>query len=273
MVMVKIRDILALLNEIAPFNLSEDWDNSGLQIGSLNWKVKKVLIGLDVSPTLLNFAANENVDLIITHHPLMLSGEKFINFDRMPGKVIEIAAKNRIGIISLHTNIDKVSGGLNDYFASSIGLKRTSPILIDPSMSGLDKEHNGIGRIGSLGETLTLKELALQIKEKLNLPYLRLVGDVDMTVKTVVICTGSGGSLIEEFIKSRANVFITGDIKYHEARQVEECSKGIIDVGHFGSEWMVIDLLFQRLTPAFHEAGFNIELIKYKEEKDPFTIV
>lgn len=272
MVMAKIRDILALLNEIAPFNLSEEWDNSGLQIGSMNWEVKKVLIGLDVSHTLLNFAAIEKFDLIITHHPLMLSGEKSIIFDRMPGKIIEIAAKNRIGIISLHTNIDKVRGGLNDYFVSSIGLKRTSPILIDPSMSGLDKEHNGIGRIISLSETLTLKELALQIKEKLNLPYLRLVGDVHMTVKTVAICTGSGGSLTEEFINSRAEVFITGDIKYHEARQVEECSKGIIDVGHFGSEWMVIDLLFQRLTPAFHEAGFNIELIKYKEEKDPFTI-
>ncbi|MDA8134826.1 MAG: Nif3-like dinuclear metal center hexameric protein [Desulfobacteraceae bacterium] len=270
--MAKIRDILALLNEFAPLSLSEDWDNSGLQIGSMNWKVKKVLIGLDVSPSLVNFAATENVDLIITHHPLMLSGEKFINFDRMPGKAIEIAAKKRIGIISLHTNIDKVEGGLNDYFASCIGLKRTSPILIDPLMNGLEKKHNGIGRIGTLGETLTLKALALQIKEKMNLSHLRLVGDVNMTVKTVAICTGSGGSLIEEFINSRAEVFITGDIKYHEARQVEECSKGILDVGHFGSEWMVIDLLFERLTPAFQKAGFNIELKKYLKEKDPFTI-
>jgi len=95
---------------------------------------------------------------------------------------------------------------------------------------------------------------------------------MDMDVETVAVCTGSGGSLIEDFLNSSAEVFITGDVKYHEARRVEEYSKGVIDVGHFGSEWMVVDLLFEKLTSAFHEKGFDIEVIKYKKEKDPFTI-
>lgn len=272
MIVPKIPDIIALLNEIAPFDLSEDWDNSGLQVGSMNREVKKVMFGLDVSLPLLNSAASENVDLIITHHPLMFHAEKSIDFGRMPGKAIEIAAKEGISIISLHTNIDKVRGGLNDYFASVVGFKNMAPFLIESSGHGLKKNQTGIGRIGYLDSELTLKELVLQIKEKLNLPYLRFIGAVDMIVKTVAVCTGSGGSLIEEFINSKAEVFITGDIKYHEARRVEEFSKGIIDVGHFSSEWMVVDLLFEKLTLAFHEAGFDIKLIKYKKEKDPFTI-
>jgi len=272
MIMPKIPDIFALLNEIAPFDLSEDWDNSGLQVGSMNREVKKVMIGLDVSSSLLNVAANENFDLIITHHPLIFHPERPIDFDRMPGKAIEIAAKKGISIVSLHTNIDKARGGLNDYFASAIGLENATPFLIDPSGHGLNHEETGIGRIGCLDTKLALKTLALQIKEKLSLPYLRVTGDIDMIVETVAVCTGSGGSLIEEFLNSGAEVFISGDIKYHDARRVEECSKGIIDVGHFGSEWMVIDLLFEKLTLAFHEAGFDIKLIRYKKEKDPFTI-
>lgn len=270
--MPKIRDILTLLNEIAPFDLSEDWDNSGLQVGTMNGEVKKILIGLDVSLPLLNFAKNENFDLIITHHPLMLHPEKSIDFDRMPGRAIEIAAKHGIGIISLHTNIDKAVGGLNDYFASSIGFKKTAPFLIDPSVHGLKHEQTGIGRIGYPDTKLTLKQLVNQIKEKLNLSYLRVTGNMDMTVEAVAICTGSGSSLIEEFINSKADVFITGDVKYHGARRVEEVSKGLIDVGHFGSERMVVDLFFEKLSMAFHEVNYDIKLKKYKKDKDPFTI-
>ena len=272
MIIPKIQDIFILLNEIAPFDLSEGWDNSGLQVGTMTGKVKKVMLGLDVSFPLLNFATNKNIDLIITHHPLILHPEKSINFDQMPGKAIETAAKQGFSIISLHTNIDKAMGGLNDYFASSIGFKNTRPFLIDQPVHGLKYEKTGIGRIGFADAKLTLKALVKQIKSKLNLPHLRVTGDIEITVETVAICTGSGGALIEEFIKSGAEVFITGDIKYHDARRVEEFSKGIIDVGHFGSEWMVVDLLFERLSKAFHEAGYDIELIKYKEDKDPFTI-
>ncbi len=272
MFMAKVQDILILLNEIAPFDLAEDWDNSGLQVGRMNGEVKKALIGLDVSLPLINFAAHQNFDLIITHHPLMFQTGKSIEFDQMPGKAIEIAAKQSISIISLHTNIDKAMGGLNDYFASSIGIKKINPFLIDHSAKCLKPEEIGIGRIGYLDQKIALKDLANQIKKKLNLSYLRVTGDMDMTIETVAICTGSGGSLIEYFLKSGAEVFITGDLKYHDARRVEEFSKGMIDVGHFASESMVIDLLFERLSFAFHEAGFDIKIIKYKEEKDPFTI-
>jgi len=271
--MVKTKDILALLNIIAPFNIAEDWDNSGLQVGNLNWEVKKVIIALDVSPGLMIAAKNANCNLVLTHHPLMLKPEKSINFNRMPGSAIEIAAKYGISIISAHTNLDKAMDGLNDYFATKIGLQKTSVFVMDyPSLVPQD-DVIGMGRIGYLAFNTPLEKLVYQIKKKLDLSHVRVTGNMDLPVRCIAICTGSGGSLLDEFLRSTADVYITGDIKYHEARRVEEVSKGLIDVGHFGSEHIAVDLLFEKLSRAIKNAGLNIKIEKFENEKDPFIIV
>lgn len=262
---------MKLLNIIAPFDIAEDWDNSGLQAGNLNWEVKKVMIGLDVTTALMNAANENNCDLVITHHPLMIHPEKSIDFSRMPGEAIKISARSKISIISAHTNLDKANNGLNDYFAEKLGLLKTM-VFFPESPASLD-ENIGLGRIGQFKSKISLKETACLVKENLNLTNVRVTGNMGLPIKTIAICTGSGGSLVSEFIRSNADLYITGDIKYHEARLVEEYSKGLIDVGHFGSEHMVIDLLSEKLSQAIQKAGLNIEVIKFKKEKDPFTIV
>ncbi|MFH2060908.1 MAG: Nif3-like dinuclear metal center hexameric protein [Pseudomonadota bacterium] len=271
--MVNIKDILEILNQIARFDIAEKWDNSGLQAGSMNWEVKKIIIGLDVSMPLMQAAKKSNCDLVLTHHPLMITPEKSFDFQKMPGSAIQIAARDKISIISVHTNLDKANDGLNDYFASKIGVQTIKSFL--PLFPGDEPEGqvSGMGRLGCLQTPMTVQELAEQIKNKLGLLNLRVTGDLDRKVKTIAICTGSGGSLVDEFIKSETDVFITGDVKYHEARLVEQASKVLIDVGHFGSEHMVIDLLSSRLRLAFKNVGLNIEVNKFLKEKDPFTIV
>lgn len=271
--MANTKNILELLNIIAPFEIAEDWDNSGLQAGNLNWEVKKIIIGLDVSMSLMTAAKQGNCDLVLTHHPLMLRPEKFIDFNKMPGSAIEIAAKHGISIVSLHTNLDKAKDGLNDCFAAKLGFSTTKVFLMENLSSTPVDEMIGMGRIGYLKSSSILKQLVHQVKEKLNLTHLRVTGDMDLPVTSVAICTGSGGSLLDEFLKSSADVYITGDMKYHEARRVEEYSKALIDVGHFSSERMAIDLLFDKLSRAIQKAGLNIQIIKFEKEKDPFTIV
>ena len=137
--MVKLEHILALINTIAPFDIAEDWDNCGLQAGNLNQEVKKIIIGLDVSIPLMNAAKESRCDLVLTHHPLMLRPEKKIDFNKMPGKAIEIAARERISIISAHTNLDKARDGLNDYFAAKIGIQKPEVFHIDNSPSFPEK--------------------------------------------------------------------------------------------------------------------------------------
>jgi dinuclear metal center YbgI/SA1388 family protein len=282
-IMVKIKDILEILNKIAPFDIAEDWDNSGLQAGNSTWKVSRIMIGLDVTMPLMEAAKNTDSDLVLTHHPLLITPEKKIDFQTMPGSAVCAAAQNHISIIAMHTNLDKADAGLNDYFTSRIGIENTLPFL-PHKYTGLtdglvqDNEKSspcrtGLGRIGQLDSPLPLNDLAERIKNDLGLVNVRVTGDMARTVGKVAVCTGSGGSLVDEFIRSGADVYITGDVKYHEARQVEAASKALIDVGHFGSEHMAVDLLAEQLTSEFSTAGLNVEIIKYLKEKDPFTIV
>jgi dinuclear metal center YbgI/SA1388 family protein len=189
----------------------------------------------------------------------------------MPGSAIKIAARQKISVISAHTNLDKANDGLNDYFAQMIGIKNTKPLI--KSSSDPTDTINGIGRIGELESAIALKTWLPRVKDVLNLCHVRVTGNMDLQVKKIAVCTGSGGSLIDNFLKSGADVFITGDIKYHEARLVEDNSKAIIDVGHFASEHIVIDLLYNRLNRVIKNTGLNIEVKKFTKEKDPFTIV
>ncbi|MCP3876599.1 MAG: Nif3-like dinuclear metal center hexameric protein [Desulfobacteraceae bacterium] len=271
--MLTTKDILELLNIIAPFDIAEEWDNSGFQVGDLNREVKKIIVGLDVTMSLMKEAKQGKFDLVLTHHPLMMKFENSIDFNKMPGSAIEIAAQNKIGIISVHTNLDKANDGLNDYFAAKIGVQDTRAFIKEDHSSMPSEEAIGMGRIGYLKCETKLKQLGVKIKEKFGLNYLRVTGDMQLPVKKIAICTGSGGSLTDRFLKSGADVYITGDIKYHEARRVEEYKKGLIDVGHFGSEHIAVDLLADKLSQAIQKAGQNIQIIQFKKEKDPFTIV
>lgn len=276
--MVNAADILNILNTIAPFELAEDWDNCGLQVGNVHWEVRKIMIGLDVSLPLMAAAKDWNADLVITHHPLMIMPEKKIDFAKIPGQIIEIAAKYQINVVSVHTNLDKAHDGLNDYFASKIEMVDVLPFLADKPLNLTvlpiaGTSRTGTGRIGQFESQISLGDLAYKIKKNLKLNYLRVTGDSEFLISTAVICTGSGASLLDDFFASDAQVFITGDMKYHDARRVEEHSRGLIDVGHFESEQIAIDLLYEKLTSAFQSAGVKIQIRKFKEEKDPFTIV
>ncbi|MGD9731665.1 MAG: Nif3-like dinuclear metal center hexameric protein [Desulfamplus sp.] len=268
-----VKEVFSIINDIAPFKLAEDWDNSGLQVGNFSWHVKKILVALDVSIDVMNYAAASRFDLIVSHHPLMLSPSKSIDFSIMPGSAIAVAANHKISVISAHTNLDKVHGGLNDYFANILGLKNLTALV--PSIQLSDKStnrdnHDGIGRIGEIEHTVSLKEFALYIKNRLKLETIRITGNPNLPIKKAALCTGSGGSLIKDFFKSGAAVYVTGDIKYHEARQIEEAGFGLIDVGHFASERIAVELICKKLQKASIENIMNLEIEGFYEDSDPF---
>ena len=267
------QDIISLIDKEASFKLAEDWDNSGLQAGDLSWYVKKVLIALDPTRAVLQEAAKQKVDLVLTHHPLLINPVRCIDFSCMPGSAIAISAKEGISIVSAHTNLDKARNGLNDYFAGIIGLKEIAPLKENciKSDDSID-DFNTVGRKGKLNKANSLKGFALQVKEKLNLRYIRVIGEEEAIIKTAAVVTGSGGSMIENFFQSKADVFITGDVKYHEARIVEEKKLCMIDVGHFGSEYIAIQLLADKLLTASKNKDYDFQILKYENELDPFNI-
>ncbi|ACN16024.1 conserved hypothetical protein [Desulforapulum autotrophicum HRM2] len=266
-----IADLLDLIDSMAPFSLAEAWDNSGLQVGSRTWPGSKVLLALDVTPQVVAEAVSWGADLVLTHHPLVMGPISSIDFSSIQGSIIALCARHRISIVSAHTNLDKAHQGLNDYFARQIDVFPGSSV--EPMIPETEDASIGTGRIYTLETRLTLNRLVEQIKSRLKISSVRYVGDRDLMVNTLALCTGSGGSLVGTFLKSGADVFITGDVKYHEARNVEQAGLGLIDVGHFASEHMVIALLAERLRAWAKTTGFEIKVKAFDGEKDPFITV
>jgi dinuclear metal center YbgI/SA1388 family protein len=256
---------------MAPFALAEAWDNSGLQIGSRQWPGSKILLALDVTPAVMAEAVAWGADLVLTHHPLIMSPLASIDFSSIPGSIISLCACHNISVISVHTNLDKTNPGLNDYFVKKIGLKPVGSLkaLIPESQD----THTGTGRIFALQEPCTLRSLSNKVSLRLNVSGVRCVGDMDMMVERVAVCTGSGGSLVKTFLKSGADVFITGDVKYHEARDAEQAGVGLLDVGHFASERMVVDLFYERLTQWAQASKAEIKVKVFDGESDPFKSI
>lgn len=267
-------DIIELVDSLAPFGLQEQWDNCGLQAGDPHWQVGRVIIALDVTMEVLEEAQNRNAGMLLTHHPLLMKPIPSVKFDEMPGSAVFASCRNRISIVSAHTSLDKARSGLNDSFASLVGLGGTTPLVPVPDEQENPSDRSGFGRIGRLRSPGPLEQVVAGVKKALGVDFVKVVADSKgKTVETAAVCTGSGGSFVDQFLQSGAHVYITGDIKYHEARRIEENGRALIDVGHFASEIAAVDLLYDGLKSACDQAGFEVEIIKYKKEKDPFTIL
>lgn len=267
-----IYDFLGRLDAVIPFCLAESWDNCGLQAGRPEASVTKVLVALDVTMAVMDGALAWGADLVLTHHPLMITPLKQLDFSVMPGSAIALSASHNISIISLHTNLDKARGGLNDYFSRLLGL--TQLVCLQPSCENSAAEGcaQGLGRVGRLAAPVTLGTLAEQVKKTFKAEHVRRVGSPDMIVDTVAVCTGSGESLLKEVFHSGAQAYITGDLKYHGARDIESSGMGAIDVGHFASEHIVIDLLVEKVKEISMRGELNLDVKGYAGELEPFVI-
>ena len=208
-----VGEIYAYLNKLSPFETQEKWDNSGLIVGSMTQSFDEVVISLDLDEQMLS-EVKEN-SLIITHHPLIFSPLKTINFDSYASKLLKILIKKDIALISMHTNIDK--SHLNEYVATKIlGLKNVSceefVCYADVNMS--------------------FDALQKHVASKLGLSTLKTTKSKE-DIKNIALTTGSGMSLIADI---EADCFLTGDIKYHDAMEAKSREINLIDIGHYESE-------------------------------------
>ena len=128
----------------------------------------------------------------------------------------------------------------------------------------------GLGRIGSLPEAVALEELARQVKQRLGLGTVKTVGDPKMTVRRVAVCSGSGGSLLGAAIGAGAQVFVSGDLSYHTARDAQQAGIGLIDAGHFGTEQLIVPVLAKAIAAALRDAGIEAVVTPAELETDPF---
>jgi GTP cyclohydrolase I len=265
-----LSDIIPILEDIAPPSLAEEWDNVGFQIGDLRSKVRSLWVALDPGEDVVAAACQAGVDLLVTHHPLFFRPVKQIDVGSPLGGVVERLIRHRLAVYSMHTNLDAVHGGLNDWLAHRLGLRQIRPLL--PNAGSAQPSRHGLGRVGMLKAAMHLKDLALEVKRRLTLNTVRVAGDAMLRVKRVALSTGSGGSLSAAFLASDAEVFISGDLRYHDARDIEAAERGLIDVGHFHSEHLMTAQLAQCLRRAFDRRRIRIRVEACPLEHDPFSV-
>jgi len=266
-----LADIIQLLEDIAPPSLAEEWDNAGLQIGDPRSRVEKVWVALDPGPEVVAAACRSRVNLLVTHHPLFFRPVKRIEIQTPLGAIVAQAVRHRLAVYTLHTNLDAAADGLNDLLARRLGLQRRRPLVQQRVVA--DGRRHGMGRIGALQRTRSLSDLAREVKQRLGAEAVRMAGDPELRVKRVALSTGSGGSLVAEFLRTEADVFISGDLRYHEVRDIEYARRGAIDVGHFHSEHLMTTAITHRLRRAFCRRHPRLRVEAFPHEKDPFTVL
>ncbi len=232
---MKVFEIINAIEDFAPGELQESWDNSGLIIGDAVREIQSVLLALDCTPELISEAIESGAGMIITHHPLIFKGIKRIGTNTVQERMISSLIKNDIVLYSMHTNIDKVPEGVSYLMAKKLGLSNLSILL--PDSSG----ENGLGLAGDLERDMEFSELTDHLKRLFPVKTLRFSKPLKGSIRRVAVCGGSGGSMIQDAIKAGASVYITGDLSYHNFF----CEDGfmIIDIGHYESEIDVLELL------------------------------
>jgi len=239
---MKVKEIINAIEEFAPLSIQEDWDNSGLCVGSPEDEVTSVLLGLDCTPELVDEAVACGADMIVTHHPLIFKGVKRISPEDQTGEAIIKAVRAGISIYAAHTSADKVLAGVSGAMAARLGLE-------DVRILEEDGEGTGLGVVGDLAEPLTAMEAVVLVKDRFSLKSLRTSRPVEGKITRVAMCGGSGGSLIGAARKAGADLYLSGDISYHNF--FTENGFMIMDIGHYESEIEIVDILFSLIKKKF----------------------
>ena len=238
----KVKDVTKIIEEFAPLSIQEKWDNSGLCIGSPDAPVTSVLLGLDCTPELVDEAIACGADMIVTHHPLIFSGLKKISPDDMIGEAVVKAIKAGISIYAAHTNADKVIAGVSGAMAAKLGLRNVE-ILSE------DGEGTGLGVVGEFPEEMTASQAVGIVKERFGLQMVKTSKPIDGMIRKVAMCGGSGGSLIAAAKASGAQLYLSGDISYHNFFTSDGFM--LMDIGHYESEIEIVDILFSLIKKNF----------------------
>ncbi len=254
---ISVRDIVKIMNEMAPVQLAEDWDNVGLQVGRSEKEVKVILCALDFSPEVMEQAVQLHADILVTHHPAIFRGIKQLtDLDWRTSLLLE-AAREDIAVYSAHTNLDRVAGGVSDILANLLNLENVE------SLSG-EETLEGIGRIGVLKETLELPLFAEKVKNALKLKHVTVI-PAGRKVHKVAVCGGSGMDFLDFAVRAGADTYVTGDIKYHDAQDAKGKHINLIDATHQGTELPVVNEMADRLALRLSREGYKAKVLVAKE--------
>lgn len=231
--------VLSLLDGIAPLSTAEPWDNVGLLVGSPADPVRRIAVALDATADTVAQAAAAGAQLLVTHHPAIFSPLRRI----ARGDVPYLAAAAGVDLIAVHTDLDKAAGGVNDALAALLGL------------CDVTAAPDGMCRIGKLPAAAAPQELARLIGARLHTAV--RVNAIGRPVRTLAVCGGSGGDLIDD-LAGRADALLTGEVRHQQWLQANAAGLTVCEAGHFATEHPVVQTLHDRLRAAFPDIPLTV---------------
>jgi dinuclear metal center YbgI/SA1388 family protein len=246
-----------------PLTGAESWDTPGLQLGDPAAGISRVLLTVDVTPEIVEEAVDGGFDLILSHHPMFLRGVQFLASNTGKGAMVALLNRANVLVYSAHTNADIVAGGVSDTLAKKLGLLSCRPLTGGDGVSG----H---GRVGSLGQPISLLEFAQKLARLLppTAGGVRVAGSPQQEISKVSLCAGAGDAFIAEAVEAGADVFITSDLRHHPVSDAlaSASSRGtafsLIDISHWAAEWLWLEVAANQLEQRFTQVQFVVSELR-----------
>ncbi len=259
--MPTIHEICQFLDEFAPPDLAEDWDNVGLLVGDREARVSHLMTCLTITPPSAAEAIESGAQLIVAHHPLPFHPLRRLTSDNVPGRLLLDLIRAGVAVYSPHTAFDSAQTGINQMLAERLGLTDIKPLV--PSDS--DSHDLGAGRFGRLATSESVADVARRLKELFALDGLHVVGPADRKVQTVAVACGSAGQFLGAARDAGCDALVTGETNFHTCLEAEATEVALLLPGHYASERFAVEHLAAVLADRFND----LEVWASRREADP----
>lgn len=254
----RVADVVGALEALAPSRDAEPWDNVGLLAGDPRAPVRRVLVTVDYTPEVATEGKRLGAELVAAYHPPIFSGLKRV----VAGGVVYDALHHGIAIHAVHTALDVAPGGTNDVLASLLGLRDTAPLRPRPPPSSL-----GLGRLGAVAG-VGRAAFCERVKRALGLTRVLVAGPLRGRVGRVAVCAGACGDLLDDALAAGADVFVTGELKHHDALRAAAAGMTVICTLHSNGERPGVAAMAAALARALPAVSVRVS----RADRDPFSM-
>lgn len=258
---MRLNQIVTLLNSIAPLELAANWDNVGLLLEpKKNASIRRVLMSIDLTESVVEEAIENKVDLILCYHPILFKPIQSLCISSPTDRNVLLLIQKKIALYSPHTALDHVIGGVNDWLIDGCGVGEVT--FINPSKDQL----SGAGRMLILNRAVSLDTLCKRIKSHLQIPYLRVAPGASNKIRTIACCAGAGASVLTDI---QADCYLTGEMSHHDVLAAQAAGSSVILSEHTHTERGFLPLYQSIIQKALNAP---VEIIISNQDKDPLYL-
>lgn len=244
---VTVADVVRYLEESAPPELAEEWDNTGLLVGADDDDVPSIMTCLTLTPDVAAEAVQRQCGLIVSHHPVLFRGTQHVSSRTVEGQMLLDLIRAKVAVYSPHTSYDSAREGINQQLAESLQLTAIHPLR---ELVGVELPA-GAGRYGDLPEPVSLETLIGRAKPLLGVERTWYVGDIELPVQRVAVACGSAAEFLGDAAAAGCDVLLTGEARFHACLEARSLGVALILPGHYATERPAMETLATRLAAAF----------------------